>query len=613
MSAIAGFKRSVFGVVTLAAVACAAPASASDALLSGKVLGPDRKPMGGVAISAKAEGATIATTVFTGEDGVYVFPAMPASAYRIRAQALTFGMAEARVAADGKKKQDFNLVPLKDFVRQLPSNELLAALPRDTPEDAAMHRILRSQCSACHSTSYVLQHKFDEEGWDKILNLMKTVNVYGVKVDRHPQAVIDFNQKQLAAYLARARGPGPTSMKFDHMRPRPSGEAARVVFREYDAPVNSEAGLTPNSPTNDGSDWTLGTPSAIGSMVHDAWLDLNGDLWYTSNTRNRELTVGRINGATGELKKFRIVDEEGYAARTHGMTRDPAGNLWFNVMMSKRGGLGRMDPRTEKLDVFMPPDAMMPTGGAVTVDYDGKGDIWCSAPQGALRFDPKTERFTEFKSRTFKTPNGYGFTYGTAGDRDGNGWWAEMVLDTLVHGDAATGEVTETKLPPIKEERDRVSPAAMEVYDKALAPDFNSPFPWQQGPRRMGSDKAADVLWVGDSWGGNIARVNTRTSEITYVPLPFPKTMESYHINVDSQHRVWANFWMTDQFGRYDPATRQWTVFDLPTRGTEARFISTLEDGNGLRVVVPYARANKIAVMTFRGEAELAAARAAAN
>ena len=102
------------------------------------------------------------------------------------------------------------------------------------------------------------------------------------------------------------------------------------------------------------------------------------------------------------------------------MTRDDNGMIWFNIN-NGRGGLGRVDPKTEKIDVFLPPTGMSPTGGATTVDYDGKGCIWSSAPDGALRFDPKTEKFTEFKSITYKTPNGTGMTYGAAGDRDGNG------------------------------------------------------------------------------------------------------------------------------------------------------------------------------------------------
>ena len=72
----------------------------------------------------------------------------------------------------------------------------------------------------------------------------------------------------------------------------------------------------------------------------------------------------------------------------------------------------------------MTPPNMSPLGGAVTVDVDGKGKgkgkVWASAPDGAVRFDPETERFTDFKSLFYKTARGTGMTYGAAGDRDGN-------------------------------------------------------------------------------------------------------------------------------------------------------------------------------------------------
>ena len=239
--------------------------------------------------------------------------------------------------------------------------------------------------------------------------------------------------------------------------------------------------------------------------------------------------------------------------------------------------------------------------------------IWVSAPAGALRFDPTTEKFTEYKSKTFKTPNGNGTTYGTAADRDGNGWWAEMALDIIGKGDGASGAVGEVKLTPIKEELDRVSPAAMAVYDKAVAPDFNSPFPWQQGPRRLGTDKNADVLWVGNSWGGNLAKINTKTNDVTYVPLPDPKSQLPYHVAVDGKHDAWTNLWMTDQIARFDPAANKWTLFDLPTRGTEVRYLSLLETNKGMQVALPYYRANKIGVMSFRSEAEIASQKAAAQ
>ena len=40
---------------------------------------------------------------------------------------------------------------------------------------------------------------------------------------------------------------------------------------------------------------------------------------------------------------------------------------------------------------------------------------------------------------------------------------------------------------------------------------------------------------------------------------------------------------MTDQVARLNPATKAWTLFDLPTRGGEARYVSTLETTQAVR------------------------------
>ena len=66
----------------------------------------------------------------------------------------------------------------------------------------------------------MLQFRFDEDGWNKIIDLMKVVPNTGVyPANPKPNAIIEFNQKQLAAYLARARGPGESSLK---VTPRPA-------------------------------------------------------------------------------------------------------------------------------------------------------------------------------------------------------------------------------------------------------------------------------------------------------------------------------------------------------------------------------------------------------
>jgi streptogramin lyase len=534
---------------------------------------------------------------------------MPAGKYHVWAQALTFNTAKSDVDLGAAKRQDFQLTPMADFVRQLPGHEMLAGLPDKTPEDARMKVLVRKNCTGCHSASFPLQHKFDEAGWTAVLDLMKQVNVLGTYgAERKPNPNIEFHKKQLAAYLARARGPGPTSMTFN-LRPRPSGEAARAVFKEYDVPAEKAHGPEDGVFLNDGSDWSLGTPSGMNgaSGVHDTQLDLDGNIWFTHSHPSHEITVARIDAKTGAFKAFKLNDVRDFAIGTHGITRDQKGILWFNTRSNVargKGGLARLDPRTEKIDVFVPPEKMTGTQG--TLDVDNNGKVWVTTDSGALLFDPEKTEFKEFKSPTQKG-GGVGNTYGIAADRKGDGWWVQMKIDMVVKGDAKTGQSTELKLPPDQAAMRTVSPEQAKMYETFEPPDFNTPYPWSQGPRRLGTDKNGDFVWVGDSFGGTLAKININNNAVTMVPLPNPEAQQPYEVAVDKGHNVWTNLWSTDQVAKFNPATSKWTTFDLPTRGTESRYLSLLEKDGKLQVAIPYSRTRKVAVMTIRSEADMAA------
>ena len=90
------------------------------------------------------------------------------------------------------------------------------------------------------------------------------------------------------------------------------------------------------------------------------------------------------------------------------------------------------------------------------------------------------------------------------------------------------------------------------------------------------------------------------------IPLPSP-ALQAYHIHVDSRHNAWGNLWTADQIFKYDPSANRFTMFDIPVHGTESRHISLLERNGQLHVVIPVYRANQMAYMTVRSEAELRA------
>jgi streptogramin lyase len=586
-------------------------AATGDSILTGTVKSAAGEKLGGVTVSAKADGQTVTTTVFTDENGAYYFPPQPSGQYHVWAQADTFEFTEGDVNLTSTQHQNFVLKPLKDFERQLTGDQVLSSLPDQTPEDKKLKRVVRNSCTSCHQPNYILQNRFDADGWTSIMDLMKRVNVGGgyQGANSAPAAPIDYFEKELAPYLAKVRGPGATAMNFK-VRPRPTGDAARVVFTEYDVPVIEETTPGFKYVSNNGSDWSLGTPSSLNGAhgVHDAQADLNGNIWFSYNVPNPLASVGRVDAQTGAVKWFKVDGLHGLAANGHGITRDQQGNLWFHVSPGVEGGPGRLvklDPATEKMDVYSPPAGVDgPTTVAGTIDVDGKGKIWVTTGPGAVRFDPDTKQFKDFKSPVYKDADGIGNTYGLAADGDGNGWWAQMNMDVVTKGDIETGQSTPVHIPEVPGERSQFTKDEQKMYE-AAGSTWNTAMPWAEGPRRMGADKNDHIVWACDWWGGNLARIDTRTLKVTIVPLPRPDGQQPYQAAVDNEHNVWMNIMNGDEVLKYDPKANKWTEYPFPTLGAETRYVSLLEKDGHLQVIFPYSRTRKVAKMTFRTKEDL--------
>src|SRR6266849_5959987 len=99
-------------------------AQAADQLLSGAIASTSGEKLGGVTVSAKLEGATITTSVYTDETGNYYFPPLTAM-------------------TDPERRW-----------RQLPGELMMAALPEDTVEDAQIKKIFTNNCNGCHAPNY---------------------------------------------------------------------------------------------------------------------------------------------------------------------------------------------------------------------------------------------------------------------------------------------------------------------------------------------------------------------------------------------------------------------------------------------------------------------------
>jgi len=146
-----GLSFAAFSPIAVSAVS-------NGVLLAGTVRSESGEKMAGVTVSAKADGRTITTSVFTDENGEYYFPPLPSGKYRVWAQADTFETGRAEINLTETRHQDLVLKPMQDFERQLTGDQVLAALPDSTPEDRRLNgfsgptaRAATSQITYCRT------------------------------------------------------------------------------------------------------------------------------------------------------------------------------------------------------------------------------------------------------------------------------------------------------------------------------------------------------------------------------------------------------------------------------------------------------------------------------
>ena len=146
--------------------------------LERNITAADGQKLGGITVSAKPADGTITTIVYTDESGNYYFPPMPSGQLPRLGAGGGFRDRQGQRRSWCRRKQGFRPAAYAiDFVRQLPGNAMRRCAARRHDARELMKQSVRNNCTGCHTASYVLQHRFDEAGWNAIIDLMKNVNV----------------------------------------------------------------------------------------------------------------------------------------------------------------------------------------------------------------------------------------------------------------------------------------------------------------------------------------------------------------------------------------------------------------------------------------------------
>ena len=591
--------------VELPNVSEAVPFGQTAQTLWGTITSTSGETLEGVTVSARSLGRNVTTSVFTDSDGEYYFPPLEAGRpYKVWAQAQAFeaGRADVALSQTGARR-DFTLAPEADFHNQLTGSQWYAALPDGTREDRRMKEVFRAACMGCHPQNFTLISRFDEAGWRNIISVMSRMHPYRygtpeAAANRRPNPIMVQFGDELAAWLAKVRGPGPSPMAFTPRRP--TGDSTLMIAREYDTP---EPGF--GLPFfNDGStDWALGPVDFMDESKHhamNATVDHDGNVW-TADMFNITRTVVKYDWMTGQATNF-VVSETpgGPPANSHDIIVDNEGVVWFD--MSSIGALGRIDPRTGKSEIIRPPE-----GSRVGpwIGEGGKRGIWAAGYANdakAMRYDTQTRQWTLFKNPIPNASN-----YGMIGDGDGNGWWSTAnPRDGLMKADLETGQTSFVPVPEAVNNRaDLFTSEELTVFANRL--DFYGyGRPGAVAVRKPGADPRGATVWACSWYGGGLVKLDSRSHRATMYPFP-PQHADGncYETSVDKDGMVWLPFTHGDAIAKFDPNTEQWTSYFLPTIGTKTHGLQSATVNGRTQIGMGYLGAGKVAKLEFRTREEL--------
>src|SRR6266567_7205085 len=308
----------------------------------------------------------VRTTVYTNGDGKFEFPKMQSGSYTLRIATPVPFKAYRRdsVLIDGATKlgeivleriaESDNLPASPELESQLSGAELLWNIPGSAEEKAT----LQKNCSGCHSWQQVFRNRFDEHGWALVVDRMMHFTGTAIAVRNRAMSDPDPEYTLLFKWLTRVRGPESKDAPL-RVFPRPRGSSTRVVVTEFEMPQQLLA-------------------------LHDAALDAEGNVWFTSH---KTRYVGKMDPKTGVFTEYTLPLTPGVMPGTHHQEIDKNGIAWISENWAHQ--LNRLDPKTGevkqvRIESSVPLNA--PSFGNFTLDADGF--VWDARANRIVKMDP---------------------------------------------------------------------------------------------------------------------------------------------------------------------------------------------------------------------------------
>ena len=492
-------------------VAClvASDAAAAGSAVRGLIRSDAGEPIVGAMVTLRRTAPFHDKTVFSDAAGEFVVDGLLAGeAYELRARRIGWrGGWQPSPApfAEGEVRQ-LTLVLEREtdpaeVAAQLPASRWYALVTSQIDDEGQREELVR-QCTYCHQQgSRATRKQRDEEEWRKILALM-------------------------------ARMGGVLSPELRERLPS--------LFNEAYAPQHAVPLLTQGM---DGPDFAPPPPERVRAAVIEEW----------------ELGMR--------------------ASMQHDLAVHPDGRIYSVDMMQDK--LYRLDPLSGERSAFSFPRGDLPPGGVFGGPNDPSppnsnahvgphslqiaqdGAVWSTLAFGnqIARFDPETQAFT-----TFELEQGY-YPHTLRFDAQGRIWYTVAGSNHVGVLDPASGEHRWIRLPARSFGQDlamRMLPVFIWLsqrfdFSDAVANSGEG----MTAPVPYGIDIAPDgSVWFSQLNAHRIGRIDPETFEVEMIDTPFTAPRR---LRFDSQGRLWIPGFSSGLVASFDPSTREFVEYPLPT------------------------------------------------
>ncbi len=267
-----------------------------------------------------------------------------------------------------------------------------------------------------------------------------------------------------------------------------------------------------------------------GAHPHDVAPDPepNGPVWYTAQHQG---ALGRLDPRTGKVEHIALGDR----SRPHGVIIGPDGAPW--ITDSGLNAIVRVDPVTRAVKRFPLPIAE--NANLNTATFDRSGRLWFTGQAGYHgRVDPKTGKVDVWESPRGRGP--YGITTTPAGD----GYYAALAGNHIARVDRSSGKATPIEPPTPR-----------------------------QGARRVWSDSTGRI-WVSEWLSGQVSVYDPKRAASGKAwrtwKLPGDKP-QAYSVWVDEADKVWLTDFPANAILRFDPVTGRFESFPSTARNAAVR------------------------------------------